>query len=136
MHKCLHNSGFWGQMKKQLLTMNGLILGNGKQSVVKAASLIPLQFIHNQYSTLPKLDSVFCLITATTSVSIAQGQYLPKVHIPSLRRGDKRNNCTPSNTTAAKTITVWDFFPAPTVNKTSRIAACQGTSCCCTHLSK
>lgn len=79
------------------------------EALHRAASLIPLQFIHNQYSTLPKWYFVFSLIT-TKSVLIVQGQHLPELHIARLSRGEKSNNWAPSNMTSAKTIAIWNFF--------------------------
>jgi len=72
VQKYLHNSGPQRQLKKELLTVNGLVLCNGKQSEVKATSLITLQFIHIQRSTLPaKLYSVFSLINTSEPTPIA-----------------------------------------------------------------
>lgn len=109
----LHNPGPQRLLKEQLLTVNSLTLGNGKQSAMKATSLISLQYsIHIQYSTLPTKSYSLCSLTNTNQhTSIVQAQCLPKVRITRISRREQRNEWTPSNITAAKTVSVWgDFF--------------------------
>lgn len=106
---------FWlpKTVEVELLTVNGLTLHNGKQSAVKATSLIILQFICIQYNTLPtKSYSVFNLVNTNKQTYIVGGQCLPKVHVTSLSGREQRTKRAPSNMTAAKTVTVWgDIFP-------------------------
>lgn len=117
----LHNPGPQRLLKEQFLAVNGLTLGNGKQSAVKATSLISLQYsIHMQHSTPPTKSYSLCSLTNTNQhTSIVQAQCLPKVHITRISGREQRNEWTPSSMTAAKTVTVWGEFFHPQTQSTN-----------------
>lgn len=105
---------------------------------MKAVSLITLQFIHIQYSTLPtKFYSVFSLInTNCTSPLHGDGTFL-RCTLP-VSAGESRglNGLLPVWLPPKQSLFGGIFFPAATVNKTCRVAGCQRTSCCSAQLSE